>query len=125
MLNSVPIEDIGNVIIGGKLHTGYIIAIMTKKSGSQETTGTIRQMVKGFDTAREFYHPKYDASDSPTSLADNRVTLYWNANLQTDKNGKATMKLFNSDSAQKFLITVEGTANGKTISTSQIVGKTN
>ena len=122
MLNSVPIEDIGNVIIGGKLHTGYIIAIMTKKSGSQKITGTTRKMVKGYNAAREFYHPRYGPSDASTAGTDNRITLYWNANLQTGKDGMATTKFYNTDTTKKLLVVAEGIVNGVPVSCVKVVG---
>ena len=51
------------------------------------------------------------------------MTLYWNANLQTGKDGTATVKFYNSDSAKKLSIIAEGIANGLTLSTTKIVGK--
>jgi hypothetical protein len=123
MLNSVPIEDIEHVIIDGKPHTGYIIAIMTKKSGSQKIAGSVRKMVKGYDAAREFYHPRYGPSDTSTTGLDNRITLYWNANLQIGKAGIATAKFYNADTTKNLLVVAEGIVNGIPVSCIKVVGQ--
>ena len=51
------------------------------------------------------------------------MTLYWNANVQTDANGIATAKFYNSDLAKEFLITVEGIEDGVAILSSKVLGK--
>jgi hypothetical protein len=40
---------------------------------------------------------------------DFRPTIYWNANIKTDKDGKAIVKFFNSDICKNLIITIEGT----------------
>jgi|SRR5688572_9402446 len=61
--------------------------------------------------------------DISTPLPDTRMTLYWNANLQTDKDGTATIKFYNSDTTTKLHIEVEGIATGIPISTVQSIGE--
>ena len=87
-----------------------------------EAVGTIKLAVKGYDSAREFYHPKYGPTDPTTFGPDNRITLFWNANLQTDKEGTAIVKFYNNDATQQFNVVVEGIADGKTISGTQTIG---
>ncbi|MEX1240281.1 MAG: carboxypeptidase-like regulatory domain-containing protein [Cyclobacteriaceae bacterium] len=123
ILNSIPIKSIDNIFVTGTPRGGYSVSIRTKTTFDQGDVGTIREIVNGYDAVREFYHPKYGPSDIFSSLPDYRMTLYWNANLQTDKNGIATAKFYNSDLARDFLITVEGIENGATISSSKILGR--
>lgn len=54
---------------------------------------------------------------------DNRMTLYRNPNLQTEKNGTATVKLYNSNTLKKLSKVAEGIAIGLTISTTKTAGK--
>ncbi len=80
------------------------------------------RLVKGYDAAREFYHPKYGPLDNSSTLPDNRITLYWNANLETDKEGNVTVKLYNTDYAEQLHIVVEGILNGRPFSGIERVG---
>jgi hypothetical protein len=63
-----------------------------------------------------FYSPDY----STDSLKNNRIpdfrnTLYWNPDLHTDKDGKASIEFYSSDESAQYTITVEGiTPDGKT-----------
>ena len=118
VLNSIPIEDIEQVVIG----RGGGIAVWTKKP-SQEIPEAMQFKVKGYDAAREFYHPKYSPTDSISPVIDNRVTLYWNPNLQTDRNGMARIKFYNTDHTQTLHIVTEGISNGLTISNARVIGK--
>ena len=126
-LNSIPIDQIEYVTVASHppppATWEYFITVKTKTSNSQEGLGTIKQLTRGYDLAREFYHPKYEASEISSIAYDNRTTLYWNPNLQIDKDGIATVKFYNSDSTQKFLIRAEGIANGTPVSTIEIIGK--
>lgn len=125
VLSAISIEQIENVVIAGDPHNGYFIDITTKDVPSQPRVESIKKKARGlgYDIVHEFYQPRYGSLDSPTTGPDNRMTLYWNANLQTNKDGKASLKFFNTDSTQKFLVDVEGIANGLTISTMKILGK--
>ena len=62
----------------------------------------------GYSITRQFYSPDYSVQDSSSSLPDNRETLYWNPDLQTDYNNKIHFSFYNSDHAKKFRIVAEG-----------------
>jgi hypothetical protein len=53
---------------------------------------------------------------------DNRITLYWNANIPLDKEGKAILQFYNSDIGKKMLVTVEGIIDGHPVTLSQYIG---
>lgn len=56
---------------------------------------------------RQFSIPDY-ASQPDSRLPDFRNTLYWDPRVQTDENGKATVRFFTADSVGDFEIHVEG-----------------
>lgn len=124
LLNSLRIDQIEHLVVAGDPHNGYFIALRTKDPSALAAVGTIKQTVRGYDMAREFYHPKYGPLDPTTPGPDNRITLYWNGNLQTDKDGTATVKFYNNDATEKFHLVVEGIADGNTISGVQTIGST-
>ena len=90
---------------------GKVINILTKRGNladSETFAGKESSMWQGYVVEREFYSPKYD-KDSVTYDNDRRATLYWNANLKTDKEGKAKVTFYNSDIAKRLRISIEGT----------------
>jgi hypothetical protein len=62
----------------------------------------------------DFYNPNYRGTDIP-DINDRRRTLYWNPELETDKNGKANITLFSNFRKDEHLyIDVQGIAvNGE------------
>jgi hypothetical protein len=68
--------------------------------------GAILLTYQGLYMAREFYKPDYEKKNPPVS--DNRTTLYWNPEIQTDSTGSAKITFFNSDLKGKALIKVSG-----------------
>jgi hypothetical protein len=92
-------------------NTPKVINILTKRGGMSEAetfAGKEKSMWQGYALVREFYSPKYDKATTNSS-PDRRATLYWNPNIKTDKNGKATISFYNSDIAKRFRIAIEGT----------------
>ena len=68
--------------------------------------GTIVWPFQGIYQAREFYKPDYELNNS--KKADNRTTIYWNAEVKTDSTGKANVSFNNSDLTGKALIRISG-----------------
>jgi uncharacterized protein YfaS (alpha-2-macroglobulin family) len=64
----------------------------------------------------EFYSPDYSTDEQLNGrLPDFRNTLYWNAEMNTDKTGSAAIEFYSSDESGEFIITVEGiTSDGRT-----------
>jgi len=119
ILNTIPIDQIGQVYISNNSN----ILVSTINAPAQNGFSTVKHKVKGYDVTREFYHPKYEPPDVSTIGIDNRLTLYWNANLQTNAEGRATVKFYNNDTTRKLLIVVEGIAEGHVVSAFEILGK--
>jgi hypothetical protein len=118
-LNSNDIEGI-EVLMGphfaaiyGSQAAGGALIITTKRAKKinnyyREATGVIVYTAKGFYKAREFYSPQYDNPKTNQKMADLRSTIYWNPNIITDKDGKASFEYFNADGKGTYRVVVEG-----------------
>jgi hypothetical protein len=69
-------------------------------------SGTIIFPFQGIYEAREFYQPDYENIDN--KIPDNRTTIYWNPEVQTDWTGTAKVSFYNSDLKGKALIRISG-----------------
>jgi len=58
---------------------------------------------------KEFYAPVYEAEKQQKDpVPDLRTTIFWQANVITDKNGQATISYYNADRPNPIKIIVEG-----------------
>ncbi len=57
---------------------------------------------------KDFYSPKY-AVDKSAATPDLRSTIFWDANVVTDENGKAKLSFYAADLPGSYTIKVEGT----------------
>lgn len=104
-------KDPSRTAIFGSQGANGAIAVYTKSGAGityQSVGGTLVTKYGGYATPKEFYSPKYDEKSPATAVTDKRATLYWNPLVKTDENGKATFTYFNSDSAKRHLIVIEG-----------------
>ena len=71
----------------------------------------------GYHESAEFYHPVYQTPEQKENeKSDIRTTVYWNPNLQTDENGKATIRFYTPDNLIDPHLIIEGvSANGHII----------
>ena len=82
--------------------------------------GTTRYtMVYGYTQSKQFYSPDYSTVKPDATTADYRRTLLWSPNI-TAKNGRLTVELYNSTSAKRIAVDVEGYAGGTFYSSSDI-----
>ncbi|GAO44888.1 TonB-dependent receptor plug domain-containing protein [Flavihumibacter petaseus] len=105
----------------------YGIIIITTKTGAIDYNAKQKQAIKnvvkssattgaaqGYYLSPAFRGPDYSAVKM-SPAPDFRTTLYWEPNLVTDDQGKATFSFFHSDEKGRFRITIEGiTESGKT-----------
>jgi len=68
--------------------------------------GAIMFTYQGIYMAREFYQPDYENKNVQT--LDNRTTIYWNPDIETDSTGKAKVSFYNSDLKGEALIRISG-----------------
>jgi TonB-dependent SusC/RagA subfamily outer membrane receptor len=104
-------------IYGSRAANGVLI-VTTKRAHKvnsyyREAPGVIAYTARGFYKAREFYSPQYDNPKTNTKMADLRSTIYWQPNVITDKDGKASFSYFNADGKGTYRVVIEGIdANG-------------
>ncbi len=123
VLNSLMPSDIASVEIitdaslaamYGARGAGGVIIITTKRwddmipDGSSFKPQFAYYSPVGYYKARVFYSPRYDLQKTNTTFADLRTTIYWNPNINTDKNGNASFDFFNADTKGNYRIVVEG-----------------
>lgn len=66
--------------------------------------GVRKTRLEGYSQVKDFYQPDYGILPKEE---DYRRTLYWNPEVQTDKNGRATVRFYNNSRCRKPRITVE------------------
>jgi hypothetical protein len=96
------------------LNANGIISVLTRDAnpnyvGPREPAkGIIITKLRGYQTAREFYSPKYVDATLKNKVPDFRSTLYWNPVIKTDDKGNATVTFWNSDEKTSVHVTLEG-----------------
>ena len=130
MLNNVPVDastlaqvsprdvesvevfkDPARTAIFGSQGGNGVIAVYTKSGAStvySSVGGTLVTKYSGYAIPRVFYSPKYEENSPANLLTDKRATLYWNPLIQTDQNGKASLTYYNSETASRHLLILEG-----------------
>ena len=74
-----------------------------------------RFFMEGFAYPAECYSPDYSKQTPPDSVKDYRRTLYWNPNLMLDKDGKATVTLYNNARTTQISVDAAGQAADGTL----------
>jgi hypothetical protein len=88
---------------------GYVLLITKPYTARKRYYPSIANLMpKGFNKARRFYSPRYDAPADTYKQPDLRTTIYWNPYLQTDLNGKTTLDYYNGDGPGTYRVVVEG-----------------
>ncbi|RCH53715.1 TonB-dependent receptor [Mucilaginibacter hurinus] len=111
------LRGIGRTAIYGAQGYGGVIIITTRRGGSnydylkRPAPGVISYTPKGYYVARTFYSPRYDDPKTNVQVADMRSTIYWNPNIITGKNGKASIEYFNAGSEGTYRVVIEGIDN--------------
>lgn len=115
-LSSINVNDIALVkvfrppFMGGFNGANGAIAVYTKKgSGASSTGGLARDKKVGYTLVKQFYSPDYGISNPNNDLPDQRITLYWNPDLQADSlNGPAKIVFYNNDFTRRYHVVIEG-----------------
>ncbi|MBM3425393.1 MAG: hypothetical protein FJX97_00235 [Bacteroidetes bacterium] len=130
MLNNVPVDastlaqisprdvesvevfkDPARTAIFGSQGGNGVIAVYTKSGTStvySNPGGTLVTKYSGYSIPRVFYSPKYEENSPANKVTDQRATLYWNPLIQTDQSGKASLSYYNSETASRHLLILEG-----------------
>ncbi|QEC79392.1 carboxypeptidase regulatory-like domain-containing protein [Mucilaginibacter ginsenosidivorax] len=106
------LKNVDAAIYGFQGSNGVLV-ITTKKNKGQAVNkklspGLITYAPKGFYKARTFYSPAYGGSVKQANKADDRVTIYWNPDVVTDKDGSASFDFYNADGKGNYRVIIEG-----------------
>ena len=114
IIESVEVLRSGSytAVYGNDAYNGLIL-FNTKKGVDYKASANMKiYMPQGYYKAREFYSPQYNEPANKPKV-DLRTTIYWNPNVATDKDGKASVEYFNADAKGNYRVVIEGIdANG-------------
>jgi len=104
---------ISDIVIEGIIH------FITKKgnlSALEFNSNLFRQEFEALQPVTRFRSPDYSVDSIKNSrIPDFRNTLYWNGDLETDENGRATVEFYTSDETGEYTVLLNGiSADGKT-----------
>lgn len=101
--------DVDNNAAGAEILDDEIFGRKLPKNGKKAHAPQITRYYR----ARQFAAPSYEEAKTPEIRTDFRSTIYWNPNVTTDNNGRASLSFYNSDDITQFRVTLEGfDANG-------------
>jgi hypothetical protein len=85
-----------------------LINIKTYPDGKfrAERKGIRHTRLQGYSYTKEFYSSKYDYEVFPDEV-DYRRTLYWNPDVKTNTEGKASVSFYNNGAGRQLLIEAE------------------
>ncbi len=84
----------------------YVIYLTLKPDAlAPDVPSKYKEDITGYYEARTFYSPYYGTTANKTDL---RTTIYWNPNIVTNEQGKATLTFYNADPKTKISIDAEG-----------------
>jgi methionine-rich copper-binding protein CopC len=126
VLQSIDYNTIESIEFTNRLNSLYgtqgafgVISVYTKTGESVDKTDPNFQTIKlpGFAKTRKFQAPEYSNANEDHTQTDYRSTIYWNPDVNTDANGRATVSFFAADLAGLYRVVVEGvTADGHPVS---------
>jgi hypothetical protein len=121
-LTTINLQDVALVkffepgaSVTGSANPGGTIAVYTKEVSNVPGKNYARFAnmeyftFNGYTVRKQFYSPDYAIPDPRHELPDNRVTLYWNPYVFTDKeNGTIKLEFYNNDFTKKLRVIMEG-----------------
>lgn len=133
-LEAFPVDQIKRILVippGKPIATNYayepiigfpqymqqsmvIIETYTKNTYRGDIPGVKKFILDGLDAPRVFYSPRYDGPSKSSLESDDRITLYWEPSIQTDKNGQAKVEFYTGDHQSGMEVVINGIdmANG-------------
>ena len=92
--------------IYGSRGANGVVAVYTKR-GRFMKKGILESQILGFYKPREFYSPRYGTRFDQLN-PDDRITLFWEPNIDIDSDGQAEVEFYSSDARGIFDVTLEG-----------------
>ncbi|MCJ7820389.1 MAG: hypothetical protein MUP53_04230, partial [Bacteroidales bacterium] len=109
-IEKIDVMNLGYIVSSG--HINGIIDITTIRGNLSEPlfdNTVFRQEFEAFQLLPGFSSPDYSTPEKRLSrIPDFRNTLYWNPNIKTDVEGKASVEFYTSDIKGTFTLLVEG-----------------
>ncbi len=110
------LKDASNTAMFGSRGGNGVIVIFTKDGNINPIKNkpfNIKTILPlGYQTAMEFYAPKYDTPEKRRAQApDLRTTIHWQPVVQTDSIGVASFDFYTADESTSYTVVIEGLAN--------------
>ncbi len=114
---AIPVDQIVSVNlnqvvsnVNGNLVDRIVIHLILKPGAYNQDMALLITDVDGYYESRTFYAPTYFLS-TEKKKQDVRTTIFWDPQIVTDANGKATVTFFNADPKTKIKLSVQGLSN--------------
>ena len=103
----------GEAAIYGERAGNGVIIVHPKKGrdsyGPVSQTGIKEFQLPGYFVEKDYYFPKYETEESrQMKPKDERTTIYWNGNLNTEANGTINDSFYSADARTTYTVTIEG-----------------
>ncbi|HMC84193.1 MAG TPA: TonB-dependent receptor plug domain-containing protein, partial [Chitinophagaceae bacterium] len=83
---------------------------------SPGAVGKLKSIHKGYSVPATFESPDYSKKEFKKSTSDDlRSTIFWNSNIYTGKDGKASLSFYTADAAATYTATIMGISSEGTI----------
>ena len=82
-----------------------VVHCFTHRSFEKKQKGLRRTHFQGYNEPQTFQMQDYSVLPP---MEDFRRTIYWNPNVKTDSEGKATIEFYNNSSCTEMFISAEG-----------------
>ena len=111
----------GEAAIYGMRGANGVVVIHMKKGKDAPVNFTQKGIkslhISGYQVDKDFYSPKYETDESrQAKTKDERTTIYWNGNVNTDSKTPTTISFNTADTPTTYTVTIEGIAqNGDLI----------
>ncbi len=100
-------------VIGLSSYKPVTLFIYTHRMTKVKNKGVRRTFFDGYSKAETFDMPDYSLLPP---MEDHRRTLYWNPNVETDKNGRAQIEFYNNSTCRQIVVSAETiTKDGKAV----------
>ncbi len=104
------LEPILNALVGNSIAYIEITTRAGKGPFMKLTPGTYLYKPLSFIISKDFYRPRYTIKNVTSAIGtDLRSTIYWEPDVITDKDGKATVSFFSADKPADYTVVLEGT----------------
>ena len=119
MVNPLTVRKIemlsgANAAMYGMAAGNGVIAIYTRRFRERYNPNSDAKtiLIEGYQKPESFPNPDFESN--PAAKSKDRITLYWNPDIQTDNNGEAAFSFYAGGRTANYKIIVEGmTQSGK------------